>query len=94
MISAGAWHAKCRSVTRRRLGQIPQTADGEHLILFHSRFVLDDRLSIEAGLSCRFIPDIEDILSAGGIDKPVPPEDAVEPAIPNPENLGDAGHRA
>ncbi|MDR0701766.1 MAG: type I-E CRISPR-associated endonuclease Cas1e [Azoarcus sp.] len=41
----------------------------------------------------RIIPDIEDILSAGGIDKPAPPKDAVEPAIPNPENLGDAGHR-
>jgi CRISPR-associated protein Cas1 len=42
----------------------------------------------------RIIPDIEEILSAGGIDKPVPPEDTLKPALPNPENLGDAGHRA
>jgi CRISPR-associated protein Cas1 len=42
----------------------------------------------------RIIPDIEDILSAGDIAKPAPPEEAVEPAIPNPESLGDAGHRS
>lgn len=42
----------------------------------------------------RIIPDIEDILSAGGIHPPVAPEEAVVPAIPNPESLGDAGHRA
>lgn len=42
----------------------------------------------------RIIPDIEEILAAGGIIRPAAPEDAVGPAIPNPENLGDAGHRA
>lgn len=42
----------------------------------------------------RIIPDIEDILAAGEIPRPEPPEDSVEPAIPNPENIGDAGHRA
>jgi CRISPR-associated protein Cas1 len=42
----------------------------------------------------RIIPDIEEILAAGGISRPEAPEDAVGPAIPNPENLGDAGHRA
>lgn len=42
----------------------------------------------------RVIPDIEDILAAGGVPRPDPPEDSVGPAIPNPENLGDAGHRS
>jgi CRISPR-associated protein Cas1 len=42
----------------------------------------------------RIIPDIEEILAAGGITRPEAPEDAVGPAIPNPEGLGDAGHRA
>ena len=42
----------------------------------------------------RIIPDIEDILAAGGVARPDPPEDAVGPAIPNPESLGDAGHRS
>lgn len=42
----------------------------------------------------RIIPGIEEMLGAGGIEPPAPPEDAVLPAIPNPESLGDAGHRA
>ena len=42
----------------------------------------------------RIIPGIEDMLSAGEIDRPAPPEDAVLPAIPNPESIGDAGHRS
>ena len=42
----------------------------------------------------RIIPDIEEMLSAGEIPRPEAPEDAVGPAIPNPESLGDAGHRA
>jgi len=42
----------------------------------------------------RIIPDIEEILAAGEITRPEAPEDAVGPAIPNPESLGDAGHRA
>src|SRR5690606_17966643 len=42
----------------------------------------------------RIIPDIEGVLAAGEITPPAPPEDAVEPAIPNPEQLGDAGHRS
>lgn len=48
----------------------------------------------ETRLLERIIPDIEDILSAGEIKPPTAPEDAVKPAIPNPENLGDAGHRS
>jgi CRISPR-associated protein Cas1 len=42
----------------------------------------------------RIIPDIEEILGAGEIPRPEAPEESVGPAIPNPESLGDAGHRA
>ena len=42
----------------------------------------------------RIIPDIETILAAGEIPRPEAPEDSVGPAIPNPEHLGDAGHRS
>lgn len=42
----------------------------------------------------RIIPDIEDILAAGEIPRPEAPADAVGPALPTPENLGDAGHRS
>lgn len=42
----------------------------------------------------RIIPDIEDILAAGEIARPDPHEEAVAPAIPNSENIGDAGHRS
>ena len=41
----------------------------------------------------RIIPDIEAILAAGGLSAPEV-EGVVEVAIPNPESLGDAGHRA
>lgn len=44
----------------------------------------------ETKLLERIIPGIEEMLSAGEITPPA----AVQPAIPNPENLGDAGHRA
>jgi CRISPR-associated protein Cas1 len=42
----------------------------------------------------RIIPDIEVVLAAGEIHPPVPPPEAVQPALPNPEGMGDAGHRA
>ena len=42
----------------------------------------------------RIIPTIEEVLAAGDIQPPEPPEDAVGPAIPNPQSIGDAGHRA
>lgn len=48
----------------------------------------------QSNLLERIIPGIEEMLNAGGIEPPAPPEDAVLPAIPNPESLGDAGHRA
>ncbi|MBN1595023.1 type I-E CRISPR-associated endonuclease Cas1 [candidate division FCPU426 bacterium] len=41
----------------------------------------------------KIIPTIEEVLSAGGLEKPEAPKEAVEPAIPNKEQLGDAGHR-
>ena len=42
----------------------------------------------------RLIPTIEEVLSAGEIDPPEPPVDAVPPAIPSPDSIGDSGHRA
>ncbi|MFO7971316.1 MAG: type I-E CRISPR-associated endonuclease Cas1e [Desulfobacterales bacterium] len=42
----------------------------------------------------RMIPAIEDILAAGEIMPPPPPEDAQPPAIPEPESIGDQGHRS
>jgi len=41
----------------------------------------------------RIIPLIEDVLSAGGILPPEAPKESVPPAIPNPEGIGEAGHR-
>lgn len=41
----------------------------------------------------QIIPSIEDVLAAGGITLPAAEPDMIGPAIPNPENLGDAGHR-
>lgn len=47
----------------------------------------------ETHLLKNIIPDIEDILAAGGETPPPPPADAIGPAIPNKKGLGDAGHR-
>lgn len=41
----------------------------------------------------RIIPLIEEILAAGEIPLPVKPDDAITPAIPNKEGIGDVGHR-
>jgi CRISPR-associated protein Cas1 len=48
----------------------------------------------ETRLLERIIPGIEEMLAAGEIEPPEPFEDQVGPAIPNAENIGDAGHRA
>ncbi|ARU32445.1 subtype I-E CRISPR-associated endonuclease Cas1 [Sulfuriferula sp. AH1] len=48
----------------------------------------------ETRLLERIIPTIEEMLAAGEITPPTPPEESVAPAIPNPESLGDAGHRS
>jgi CRISPR-associated protein Cas1 len=42
----------------------------------------------------KLIPLIEEVLAAGGLERPQAPDESIEPAIPNPESLGDAGHRA
>ncbi|MFA5117581.1 MAG: type I-E CRISPR-associated endonuclease Cas1e [Candidatus Omnitrophota bacterium] len=44
-------------------------------------------------LLSRIIPTIEEILAAGELSVPVAPEEALSPAIPEKEGLGDAGHR-
>jgi len=41
----------------------------------------------------RIIPTIEEVLCAGGIPIPEAPPESVPPAIPNPEGIGEAGHR-
>jgi CRISPR-associated protein Cas1 len=48
----------------------------------------------ETRLLQKLIPAIEEVLSAGGVEPPKPPDDAVPPAIPNPESIGDVGHRS
>ena len=48
----------------------------------------------ESRLLARIVPGIEEMLAAGGIEPPEPPEDSVGPAIPNQESIGDAGHRS
>jgi CRISPR-associated protein Cas1 len=47
----------------------------------------------QSRILARIIPSIEEILHAGGLEKPKPHEEAVEMAIPNKEGIGDAGHR-
>ena len=42
----------------------------------------------------KIIPLIEDVLAAGDLTPPEAPEESVEPAIPNPESIGDVGHRS
>jgi len=41
----------------------------------------------------RIIPMIEEILAAGELQAPKRPKESVAPAIPNKEQVGDAGHR-
>lgn len=47
----------------------------------------------ETRLLQRIIPVIEEVLAAGEIEVPGSPVDAVLPAIPNPQSIGDVGHR-
>ncbi|MFY0991210.1 type I-E CRISPR-associated endonuclease Cas1e [Halomonas sp. C05BenzN] len=42
----------------------------------------------------RLIPMIEEVLAAGEIDPPPPAPEAMPPAIPEPESVGDQGHRS
>jgi len=41
----------------------------------------------------KIIPMIEEVLAAGEISPPEPPKESVPPAIPEPEPIGDEGHR-
>lgn len=41
----------------------------------------------------KIIPTIEDVLAAGEIKPPPMPPESVPPAIPNPDSLGNEGHR-
>jgi CRISPR-associated protein Cas1 len=47
----------------------------------------------ETKLLRNIIPTIEEILAAGGISPPEDAPDALQPAIPVEEGIGDAGHR-
>lgn len=42
----------------------------------------------------RIIPLIEEVLAAGELAIPEPAPETIPPAIPNPENIGDVGHRS
>jgi len=42
----------------------------------------------------RLIPMIEEVLAAGEIEPPPPAPEAMPPAIPEPESVGDQGHRS
>lgn len=44
-------------------------------------------------LTGKLIPLIEDVLAAGEIEPPQPAPDMLPPAIPEPQRLGDGGHR-
>jgi len=48
----------------------------------------------ESRLLEKIIPGIEDMLAAGEIAPPERFEEQIQPTIPNPEAIGDAGHRA
>lgn len=48
----------------------------------------------ESRLLERIIPSIEDMLAAGEIEPPERCEEQISPVIPNPEFIGDDGHRA
>jgi CRISPR-associated protein Cas1 len=47
----------------------------------------------ESKILKKIIPTIEDVLAAGEISPPEPPKESVPPAIPEPESIGDKGHR-
>ena len=42
----------------------------------------------------KIIPAIEEVLAAGGLELPKPAEENIAPVIPNPESIGDVGHRS
>lgn len=42
----------------------------------------------------KIIPTIEEVLAAGELEVPKASEESIAPAIPNPETIGDVGHRS
>ena len=48
----------------------------------------------ETRLLERIVPGIEDMLAAGEIEPPEAFDEQIGPAIPNPKNIGEAGHRS
>jgi CRISPR-associated protein Cas1 len=73
-------------VAFRVAGQSP--AEPERVV----RLACRDRFR-ESKLLGRIIPEIEAVLSAGGLVMPQAPTDAVGPAFDDEEGLGDDGHR-
>jgi CRISPR-associated protein Cas1 len=47
----------------------------------------------QTSLLGKLIPMIEEVLAAGELEPPKPPEESVGPAIPEGDRLGDVGHR-
>lgn len=47
----------------------------------------------QSHLMDKIIPAIEEVLAAGGVEKPKAHTEAVDVVIPNKEGIGDAGHR-
>jgi CRISPR-associated protein Cas1 len=70
----------------RIAGKKPHNPDREVRLacrdIFRSNHVLE-----------KIIPMIEEVLAAGEIKPPEMPAESVAPAIPNPDSLGDEGHR-
>jgi CRISPR-associated protein Cas1 len=70
----------------RIAGKAPQNPDREVRLacrdIFRSSHILE-----------KIIPTIEKVLSAGEIKPPEIPPESIAPAIPNPDSLGDEGHR-
>ena len=74
-------------VAFRVAGQEPAEPEREVRLACRDRFR-------ESKILKRIIPEIEDVLSAGGLAVPQAPEDAVGPAFEDEEGLGDDGHRS
>lgn len=51
------------------------------------------RVFVETKILERLIPTIQEVLEAGGLELPKAAKETVPIAIPNPEGLGDVGHR-
>lgn len=73
-------------VAFRIAGQNPRNPEREVRLACRDAFRQTHLLS-------RIIPTIEQVLAAGELEVPKPAPEAVAPAIPNKEGLGDAGHR-